>query len=121
MSDLLVAPTPKTFSRAQRVLLTLGLALLLWLPRGLLLDRFVAVDERSWMTRSGNFYLALATGDLASTYQYYHPGVTTMWLGALAYLWQYPDYPIDATGQIRNMSEGIEDRLVAHGHDPLAP
>src|SRR5215203_5860572 len=85
-----------TISRSQRIWLTLVLALLLWLPRGLALDRFVAVDERSWMTRAGNFYLALATGDLASTYQYYHPGVTTMWIGALAYLRQYPDYPTDA-------------------------
>lgn len=111
------------------MLITLILALLLWLPRGLALDRFVAVDERSWMTRSGNFYLALSTGDLASTYQYYHPGVTTMWIGALAYLWQYPDYPADAAhyngaghntgGQIHSMSEGIEDRLVAHGHAPM--
>src|SRR5262249_22084731 len=76
------------------------------------------------MTRSGNFYLALSTGDLASTYQAYHPGVTTMWIGALAYLWQYPNYPADAAtynagSQIRNMSEGIEDRLVAHGHSPM--
>jgi hypothetical protein len=119
MSNLAATPTPKSLSRGRRLLLTLVLALLLWLPRGLALDRFVAVDERSWMTRSGNYYLALATGDLASTYQYYHPGVTTMWIGALAYLWQYPDYPHDATGQIRDMSEGIEDRLVAHGHAPM--
>ena len=124
MQNLVVIPTPATLSRGQRVLLTIGLALLLWLPRGLVLDRFVAVDERSWVTRGGNFYLALATGDFASTYQYYHPGVTTMWIGALAYRWQYPDYPADALtyatgGQIRSMSEGIEDRLVAHGHDPM--
>ena len=112
-------PTHTPLSRGQRVLITLALALLLWLPRGLALDHFVAVDERSWMTRSGNFYLALATGDLASTYQYYHPGVTTMWIGAAAYWLRYPDYPADATGQIRNMSEGIEDRLVAQGHTPL--
>jgi hypothetical protein len=109
-----------TLSRRRRLLLILLLAILLWLPRGLVLDRFVAVDERSWMTRSGNFYLALATGDFAATYQYYHPGVTTMWIGALAYRWQYPDYPAEATGQIRNMNEGIEDRLVAHGHAPVS-
>lgn len=125
MSSLTATPTQTTsISRSQRLWLTLVLALLLWLPRGLALDHFVAVDERSWMTRAGNFYLALSTGDLASTYQYYHPGVTTMWIGALAYLWQYPDYPADAAQeanpQIRNMSEGIEDRLVANGHDPLS-
>lgn len=111
--------TTHTLSRRQRLVWTLALAVLLWLPRGLALDRFVAVDERSWMTRAGNFYLALATGDFAATYQYYHPGVTTMWIGAAAYALRYPDYPADATGQIRTMSEGIEDRLVAHGHAPL--
>lgn len=103
----------------QRLLLSLGLALLLWLPRGLELGHFVAVDERSWLTRSGNFYLALATGDWASTFQRYHPGVTTMWLGMLGFLWQYPDYPAEAAGQISSMSTGIEDFLVTHNHPPM--
>src|SRR6187431_842346 len=84
MSTATLQSTPRKFTPMQRVLISLVLALLLWLPRALALDRFVAVDERSWMTRSGNFYLALSQGDLASTYQYYHPGVTTMWVGALA-------------------------------------
>ncbi|MCC6455245.1 MAG: glycosyltransferase family 39 protein [Caldilineaceae bacterium] len=123
MSEFPAISTQNSLSRRQKWLITLGLALLLWLPRGLALDHFVAVDERSWLTRSGNFYLALATGDLASTYQSYHPGVTTMWLGMLGYLWQYPGYPADAiasgTGQITSMSEGIEDTLVAHGHLPM--
>src|SRR5688572_3806130 len=102
---------PKALTLGQRLLLSLGLALLLWLPRGLELDHFVAVDERSWLTRSGNFYLALASGDWAATFQRYHPGVTTMWLGMLGFLWQYPDYPADAAGQISSMSTGIEDFL----------
>lgn len=114
---------PNRLTHRQRWLLTLLLALALWLPRGLALDHFVAVDERSWMTRSGNFYLALATGDLASTYQYYHPGVTTMWIGALAFLWQYPQYPDEipdgVPGQIRNQSEGIETRLKVLGQSPM--
>ncbi len=82
-------------------------------------DHFVAVDERSWLTRSGNFYLALTTGDWAATFQRYHPGVTTMWLGMLGFLWQYPEYPADAEGQISSMSTGIENFLAAHGHPPL--
>lgn len=102
------------------VALSLALALVLWLPRGLALDRFVAVDERSWLTRSGNFYLALAEGDWAATFQRYHPGVTTMWLGMLGFLTAYPEYPADAAGQITSMSDGIEDFLRDHGHPPLA-
>ena len=112
------APARNTLTRRQRILLSLVLALVLWLPRGLELDHFVAVDERSWLTRSGNFYLALTTGDLAATFQRYHPGVTTMWLGVVGFLWQYPDYPSDITGQITSMADG-RDRIVAYGHAPM--
>lgn len=130
MNNLTTAPLPEnpqvghaeparnTLTRGQRILLSLALALMLWLPRGLELDHFVAVDERSWLTRSGNFYLALSTGDLASTFQRYHPGVTTMWMGYLGFLWQYPEYPADIQGQITSMSDG-RDRLVYYGHAPM--
>ncbi|MBK6767754.1 MAG: glycosyltransferase family 39 protein [Ardenticatenales bacterium] len=47
------------------------------------LDVFLTPDETRWACRSTNFYHALATGDLASTYQKEHPGVVTMWLGGL--------------------------------------
>ena len=103
----------------QKILITVMLALALWLPRGLALDRFVAVDERSWLTRSANFYLALSQGDLPGTFQRYHPGVTTMWLGMAGFLWRYPDYAATATTQIGDMSEGVEGFLRAHGHQPL--
>jgi hypothetical protein len=106
-------------SLAHKAGLTLLLALAIWLPRGLALDRFVAVDERSWLTRSGNFYLALSQGDYAATFQRYHPGVTTMWLGMAGFVAAYPEYPAQADGQISNMSEGIEDFLAAHGHPPM--
>ena len=112
------AHPPRRFSW-RAVVLSLTLALVLWLPRGLALDHFVAVDERSWLTRSGNFYLALSQGDWAATFQRYHPGVTTMWLGMLGFLWRYPDYPADAAGQITSMSDGIEGFLQSHGHPPL--
>lgn len=118
----LVADAPAArgeMSLSTRLLLSLALLVMLWLPRGLQLDHFVAVDERSWLTRSGNFYLALTTGDWAATFQRYHPGVTTMWLGMLGFLGQYPGYPADVAGQITSMSGGIEDFLVAHGHAPI--
>ena len=79
---------PSSPSRRDRPLLTivalLGLAALIWLPRGLELDRAVTTDESIWLARSGNFYQALANGDLDETFQYAHPGVTTMWAGAVA-------------------------------------
>jgi hypothetical protein len=113
------SPATRSISLAQKLLVSAALALLLWLPRGLALDTFVAVDERSWLTRAGNFYLALTDGDWAATFQRYHPGVTTMWLGMGGFLWRYPDYPADAAGQIGSMAAGIEDFLAEHDHPPL--
>ncbi len=110
---------PRRSGRIPHWVILILLALLLWLPRGLALDRFVAVDERSWLTRSGNFYLALTQGDWHATFQRYHPGVTTMWLGMAGFLAAYPDYPTDAAGQISSMSEGIEDFLKSHAHPPM--
>ncbi|MBP7688012.1 MAG: phospholipid carrier-dependent glycosyltransferase, partial [Thermoflexales bacterium] len=47
------------------------------------LDRYVTPDELHWVERSIRFSQALSQGDLASTVQAGHPGVTTMWLGSL--------------------------------------
>jgi len=60
--------------------------------RFLALGRFVTADEPTWGKRSANFYYALSHGDYASTYQTGHPGVTTMWVGATAYLFKFPEY-----------------------------
>ncbi|MEZ4661375.1 MAG: hypothetical protein R2911_27815 [Caldilineaceae bacterium] len=38
--------------------MTALMALLIWLPRGLALDRFVTADEHAWLAWSGNFYRA---------------------------------------------------------------
>lgn len=45
------------------------------------LRSFLTIDEQLWALRAVRFYQALRAGDLASTYQAQHPGVTTMWLG----------------------------------------
>lgn len=37
-------------------------------------------DGVNWHYRSQQFVVALKTGDLAKTYQHYHPGVTLMWI-----------------------------------------
>jgi len=61
-------------------------------PRRLSLSRPVTPDEHLWLARSANFYMALAKGDLASTYQSEHPGVTVMWAGTAGFLTRYPQY-----------------------------
>ncbi len=51
------------------------------------LHRILTVDEAyHWFARAAAFQAALAQGDLAGTNIIGHPGVTTMWLGAIG-LW----------------------------------
>ncbi len=78
-----------TLQKFKSFLTQLLLACLLFvvflIPRLPGLDRFVTPDEPTWEKRSANFYSALLRKDYASTYQTGHPGVTTMWLGAIVY------------------------------------
>ncbi len=94
-------------------------ALAIWLPRGLALDHFVTPDESYWLARSANFSQALAHGDFAHTYQYFHPGVTTMWLGSLGLLWTDPHYARDTTSQVPQPSNRIVPILRARGVEPI--
>jgi hypothetical protein len=99
---------------------SLLLALLIGLPRGLALDRFVTADEHAWLARSGNFLFALAHGDWAGTFQRHHPGVTVTWAGLAGYLLTYPGYAGDAPGQFGWLTEEVEPFLRSQGHDPVA-
>jgi Dolichyl-phosphate-mannose-protein mannosyltransferase len=95
-----LVPFIRGYSRDLLALIVVILAL--WLPRGLGLDQFVTPDETLWLTRSANFYEALAQGDLASTYQREHPGVTVMWAGTTSFLLRYPEYRDSQRGQLTN-------------------
>lgn len=70
----------------------LVICLVMILPRIQNLGSFVTADEPTWGKRSANFYYALRDGNYADTYQSGHPGVITMWAGALGYHLQFPDY-----------------------------
>lgn len=74
------------------LLLFLAVGLALLLPRIQNLGSFVTADEPTWGKRSANFYYALRDGNFADTYQSGHPGVITMWAGALGYHLQFPEY-----------------------------
>lgn len=93
--------------------------LAIWLPRGLALDRFVTPDEPKWLTRSANFYLALAQTDFASTYQKEHPGVTVMWAGTAGFLSQYRGYVFGGPGQ-QDRPQKFERYLDKQGMDVLS-
>jgi hypothetical protein len=103
----------------RKLVLICVVGLAVWLPRGFALDRFVTVDEPSWLTFSANFYHALARGDFARTYQIVHPGVTTTWAGTAAYLLRYPAYAADAPGQVDWIETEVGPFLRAHGSDPI--
>jgi 4-amino-4-deoxy-L-arabinose transferase-like glycosyltransferase len=103
----------------QRAVLVAVVSLAVWLPRGLALDRFVTVDEPSWLTFSANFYHALARGDFRRTFQIAHPGVTTTWAGTAAFLLRYPGYADEAPGQVSWVTQDVGSIIRADGHDPV--
>jgi hypothetical protein len=106
-------------SVVQKFALLAALGVAIWLPRGLALDRFVTVDEPSWLTFSANFFQALARADFAHTFQIAHPGVTTTWIGTAALLWRYPTYAGDVTRQLNWVEEEVGALMRRHGHDPV--
>lgn len=74
-------PLSVAFPTWLATLLLIGIALL---PRLVGLNDFYTTDEAYfWQARVDRFYDALSMGDWAATNQTGHPGVTTMWLGAL--------------------------------------
>ena len=64
-------------------LIALAMFVVALLPRCLTLDAFLTVDEPAWIIRSAHFAQSLMRGDWAGTLQTNHPGVTTVWTGAL--------------------------------------
>ena len=101
--------------RSGAVLLFLACFCAIRLP---VVTRAVTADEARWLLRSGNFYQALASGDLAATYQHEHPGVTVTWAGALGYLWRFPDYARLAGEQLPGPSS-LENLFADQGRSPL--
>lgn len=65
---------------------------LLWAPRGVALSAFVTIDEPVWLAHATTFAYGLVQHDWALTFRLEHPGVTTMWLGAVGLLTSLPDY-----------------------------
>ena len=86
------SPNALTSKRVYLFLALLGVFLAVLLPRIFELDRFVTIDEPEWIYQGGNFYYALGQRDFTSTYRRNHPGVTTMWAGAVGFLIEFPEY-----------------------------
>ncbi|MCX6047470.1 MAG: glycosyltransferase family 39 protein, partial [Chloroflexi bacterium] len=88
-------------------------------PRLTQLNHFVNSDERKWLARSANFYLALTQHDWVNTYQKEHPGVTVTWAGAAGFLWRYPAYASETPGAFLGEDLDLEHFLRAHGQHEL--
>ena len=63
------------------------------LPRLLTLNVLLTPDEARWLDRSRDFLVGILSRDWAATLQTGHPGVTTMWTGALGVLYRYLTRP----------------------------
>lgn len=72
------------------------------------LDRMVTIDETLWIGRSANFLNAIAHGDWDLTYQMAHPGVMTMWAGALGFAVVLPEF-------VRLHPEQVSPSALVHG------
>lgn len=88
------------------------------LPRLINLDASVTTDEPIWLGRSANFYMALYEGHLADTFQFAHPGVTTMWAGMVGYWFVFPSYVTEYSGNFPLTFE-IHQRIRAAGLSEL--
>lgn len=108
--------TRRTFRDA---LLVAVLFLLSLAPRIVALDKFVTYDERKWLARSGNFVQAIESRQFARTFQREHPGVITMWMGALGFRTAFPEYPHLNPPQFGWEEEEIEPWLREHGKEPI--
>src|SRR4051812_34932581 len=77
----------RRWAGARTFLIAAAIFLLALAPRALAQGRFVTVDEAyHWFERAQLFLHAVRGGDWAGTNLVGHPGVTTMWLGALGVL-----------------------------------
>ena len=65
-------------------LLSVVIFIVALLPRLAAIERYITPDELIWVYRSVNFREALRAGMWADTLLAGHPGVITMWLGALS-------------------------------------
>jgi hypothetical protein len=98
-------------------LVSAALLVLILVPRLSELDALVTPDEPLWIGRSANFYQALSSGHLNDTYQFVHPGVPVMWMGALGFAIHIPDLPDITGGQLDERGRDVQYVLTGAGYD----
>jgi 4-amino-4-deoxy-L-arabinose transferase-like glycosyltransferase len=103
--------------RLVNFLLLVAVFLLIALPRWLIVSQSATADETKWVARAANFFTALREGNLADTYQSEHPGVTTMWAGALGLNFLFTEHVFQSPGQLAPYE--LDLLLRDQGYTPL--
>jgi hypothetical protein len=117
LTNLGKSPSQSRNNHLINFFLAAAVFLLIALPRWLIVDQTATADETKWVARAANFSTALRKGDIANTYQSEHPGVTTMWAGAIGLNVLLPG----STSQLPGQLEPYElDRILLDlGYTPL--
>jgi hypothetical protein len=76
----------------QSILIVVLLAGLVLLPRLLRLGYYATADEPLYLKQSGAFYYLLTERDFSHTDLIVHPGVLSLWAGAIGYSLKFPDF-----------------------------
>ena len=113
----MIPTSQPTKERLTCFLLLAGVFLLIAIPRWLVAAQSATADETKWVARAANFSSALSRRDLAHTYQSEHPGVTTMWAGALGLKALFPAYANKAPAQLAPYE--LDRFLLDQGYTPL--
>ncbi len=106
-------------SKWKDILLYLGLALALLIPRLPGLDSFATGDEPYWLSMGANFYYALGQREFQNTIYEYQPAVTTMWEVTGAMLAYFPEYRGLGQGYLEFEKGVLDPFMLKHGKDPL--
>jgi hypothetical protein len=101
---------------ANFLLLTTVFLLIAW-PRWRIVAQSATADETKWVARAANFSTAVREVNLANTYQSEHPGVTTMWAGALGMQLLLPGTVSQLSGQLAPYE--LDRFLLDQGYTPL--
>lgn len=106
-------------SKWKDILLYVGLALALLIPRLPGLDSFATGDEPYWLSMGANFYYALGQREFQNTIYEYQPAVTTMWEVTGAMLAYFPEYRGLGQGYLEFEKGVLDPFMLKHGKDPL--
>lgn len=102
-----------------KILVVVVVILLITLPRLIGLDKFVTVDEPSWVGYGANFYYSLGQKEINEIQVNYTPGITTMILGALSIHILFPEYRGFGQDYLWKDDLGVADILLSHGQQPM--